>query len=128
VARLVGSVDLIATSPLARAVGTARILAEVLETQRVQTLDPLAPGGSERRIVEFLRRQKSLGRIVLVGHEPDLGRLAASLTVGTGTLPLRKAGACAILFDDDIAPGEGALAWFAPPSVLRRLGRRRTHA
>jgi phosphohistidine phosphatase len=126
--RLVPAVDLIVTSPLVRAAETARILADVSRTSEPQTLEALSPGGSDRRIMEFLKRHASRDVIVLVGHEPDLGRLVATLAVGAGNLPLKKAGACALRCDEEIGAGKARLVWFAPPSLLRRLGRRKVPA
>lgn len=125
--RLVDTVDLVVTSPLTRAADTARIVGDILEAN-VQTLDALSPGVSERRVIEFLKRHASRKTIVMVGHEPGLGRLAGTLLIGAGTLPLKKAGACALLCESEIGPGQAELVWFMPPSMLRRLGRRRIHA
>jgi phosphohistidine phosphatase len=122
--RIVPALDVLATSPLTRAVDTARIVAEVYGIRDVQTLEPLAPGGAERRILEFLKRNAASAVVAMVGHEPDLGRLAASLLVGTGALPLKKAGACGLRCDDAIAPAAAELLWWLPPAILRRLGRR----
>jgi len=122
---VVDSIDLIVTSPLIRAAETARLLAEAAGVDRLQTLDLLAPGGSERKLIEFLRRQSKQGTVALVGHEPDLGRLAAHLAIGAGTLPLKKAGACALRVDDELGPGAAELVWLLPPGTLRRLGRKK---
>jgi len=65
-------------------------------------------------------RRTDAGAVVLVGHEPDLGQLAAML-IGSIPLPLKKAGACAIAFDDRVAPGAGSLCWLATRKLLRRL-------
>jgi phosphohistidine phosphatase len=37
-------------------------------------------------------------------------------------LALKKAGACAIRFEDGPKPGEGLLRWWLTPSQLRALG------
>ena len=117
--RLERDIGLILTSPLHRAEGTARIVADVLGLTRVERLDSLAPGGSFRKLIESIPRVDR-GAVVLVGHEPDLGRLIGEL-IGSIPLPLKKAGACAIDFDDRIEPGAGTLKWFATPRLLRRM-------
>src|SRR5437762_3410272 len=62
----------------------------------------------------------------LVGHEPDLGKLAGSLVFGAPrALPLKKAGACAIDFAGPVEAGAGQLAWFMSPKQLRALSRLR---
>ena len=60
--------------------------------------------------------------LVLVGHEPDLGVLAGMMIGAGRTLPLKKAGACAIEFMGPPAAGTGQLLWYVPPRILRRLG------
>jgi phosphohistidine phosphatase len=111
------------TSPLVRADQTAQLLAEVLEIPRPVRLDALA-GGSGRQVLEALSRYGVEDTVVLVGHEPFLGRLAASLAFGaTGTLPLKKAGACCIQFDGAVQPGRGRLQWHVTPRILRRMAR-----
>jgi len=65
-------------------------------------------------------------RIALVGHEPDLGKLAGTLLFGApSAVALKKAGACAIDFEGAIRPGSGRLCWFLTPRMLRRLARRK---
>ena len=121
--RIERDVSVILTSPLRRADATAQVLAKVLGIDRVERLDALTPGGSPRKLIDSLPRIDG-GAVVLVGHEPDLGRLIAHL-IGSIPLPLKKAGACAIEFDDQVEPGAGRLRWLATPRLLRRLARRK---
>ena len=120
---------LVFTSPLQRSRQTAVILKDALSPQSVETLDLLAPGASYRRILEHLRALDSGATAVLVGHEPDLGRLAGMLLFGAPSpLPLKKAGACAIDLVAAVAPGGGRLRWFVTPKMLRRLAGRKARA
>lgn len=122
--------DLLATSPLERAAATAAILSRTFPDARVVELPSLAPGGSRDETLAWLARRKER-RVALVGHEPDLGALAAWLIAGdenaAGTplppLAMRKGGACLLRFAARPRAGSAALRWFLPPSVLRRLGR-----
>jgi phosphohistidine phosphatase len=119
--RIEPGVSGIVTSPLARALGTAAILEEVFEDATIERLDALSPGGSYRQVIEHAAAWGGDGPLVLVGHEPDLGKLAGVLLFGAPTpLPLKKAGACAIDFDDAPAAGKGRLRWFLTPRMLRR--------
>lgn len=117
------------TSPLARAIRTAEILARELDARGPRTVAALASGGSERALLTLLAAavaEDPQGTLVLVGHEPDLGRLAGSLLSDAArALPIKKAGACALSFDG--APGStpGDLDWFLPPRLLRALGARK---
>ena len=115
----------IATSPLLRSARTAKLLAETLERSKVVTLDALAPGGSYRDVLRFLAQHRPGEIVVLVGHEPDLGKLAGVLLFGApAALPLKKAGACLIQCVGEVGPGSGRLRWLLTPKMLRSRGRK----
>ena len=81
----------------------------------------LAPGNSFRAVIDRLAHLPAEEVVALVGHEPDLGKLAGVLLLGApAALPLKKAGACAISFDEKVAAGAGRLEWFLAPGMLRR--------
>lgn len=120
---------LVLSSPLTRAFGTAAITREALGLQApVQPFDALAPGGSYRAVLARLVSTGSGTCVVLVGHEPDLGKLAGMLLFGAParSLPLKKAGACVIDFTGPPEPGAGHLHAFLPPRALRRLAQTRS--
>ena len=117
----------ILTSPLKRALETARFLARAQGVEHVEMVDILSPGVSQRRVFEFLATRRGETALVLTGHEPDLGALAGAL-LGSAPLPLKKAGACAIECEGKPGPGAGELRWFVPPTLLRRLGRKKVRA
>jgi phosphohistidine phosphatase len=117
------SIDVVLTSPLLRAEQTAKILASETGCKRQETLDALAPGGSFRRTLAALEPYRDAAIVALVGHEPDLGKLAGVLVFGApSALPLKKAGACAIECADAPQAGGGSVLWLLPPRLLRRLG------
>ena len=118
---------LILTSPLVRAAQTAKLMRSAYERAvELQTFEALAPGGSYRAIVQRLAEASANDAIVLVGHEPDLGKLAGVLVFGApaSSLPLKKAGACSIVFNAEVRAGAGHLHWFLTPRVLRRFARK----
>jgi len=118
---LEGEPTLVLSSPLARALRTAELFAEEAGGS-VETLDALAPGKSWRPLLQRLAQAGPKDTLVLVGHEPDLGKLAGVLLFGApAALPLRKAGACAFEFEDAPAPGGGQLRWWLPPRALQRI-------
>ncbi len=125
-ARLAGDITQIATSPLLRATQTADVLNGVLDLPAPPVvLGALAPGQGYRRVIEWLHAQDSEASVVLVGHEPDLGKLAGVLLFGApAALPFKKAGACQVSFVGEVAAGAGRLKWFLPPKELRRLAKR----
>ena len=110
------------SSPLVRAKETADLLAaSYLPMLHVEIMDALVPG---QPLEEVMARIVEVGNspVVLVGHEPSLGHLAGLLVTGRQmTLPLKKAGACAIDLSGKVAPGQGDLNWFATPRMLRAL-------
>ena len=125
-ARLEPQIDVILTSPLLRATQSARVLERALGDASIETLDALRPGGSYREIIQALGKFADAESVALVGHEPDLGKLAGTLIFGAASaLPLKKAGACAIRFEGVIGPGKGQIAWFLAPRMLRRMAGRK---
>jgi phosphohistidine phosphatase len=127
-ARLEPEPTVILTSPLVRAEQTAKLLRQAYNGKKVEVvkLDALAPGGSYRAIVQHLASLGTNDAVFLVGHEPDLGKLAGVLLFGApaSTLPLKKAGAAVVAFDGAVRAGSGRLRWFVPPRILRRLARK----
>jgi phosphohistidine phosphatase len=116
-------VDEIFTSPLVRAKQTADLLAAGLTGKPpVRTLDALAPGHEPRSVLTRLARAVHRRRVALVGHEPDLGELAAHLIGAGRALPFKKGGVCRIDVESLSSRRPGALAWFAPPRLLRAAG------
>ncbi len=116
------ALDLVLTSPLLRARETADLLRAGLGVRRrVLVLPVLEPGAAPRAVVASVLRQGIGRRIALVGHEPDLGGLAAWLIGASRPLPFRKGSICRIDGTAaDLSDSNGTLVWFAPPRLLRR--------
>jgi phosphohistidine phosphatase len=115
--------DLIITSPLLRARQTADALAATLaHTPAVTTSDALAPAGTPSAVVQAIGRAHKR-RVALVGHEPNLGELAARLIGARHPVPFKKGAICRIDFDVLPPKGHGEIRWLLPPRVLRRLGK-----
>jgi len=120
-----GSFDLIITSPLIRALDTAKITAEVTgyENQIIIT-EHLLPGSPQRTLFKFIADYKHLEKILLVGHEPHLGFLASKLVgIDESVIDLKKGGICRIDIDD-MPPGKnGKLIWLLQPKHLRLISK-----
>lgn len=127
-ARFVDDTARLFTSPLTRCAQTAVILSEVLALKEsIDLLDALAPRGSARDVFRCLQDFHSDETVILVGHEPDLGKLAGVMVLGAPSpLPLKKAGACAVSFDGAPGPGNGTLQWLLSPRMLRSLGHKKS--
>jgi phosphohistidine phosphatase len=114
--------DQIITSPLVRTRQTADVLAEVLKSKPpIATSDALAPAGTPAAVIQEIGRHARKPHIALVGHEPNLGELAAQLIGAKAPLEFKKGGICRIDFDVLPPKGVGALRWFVTPKMLRSL-------
>src|SRR5436190_13102255 len=69
--------DLILSSPYVRASQTAKIVARELDKE-VTYNDLLIPGGNALELIREINDEKPQ-QLLLVGHEPDLSRLASVL-------------------------------------------------
>ncbi len=105
------------TSPLTRAVQTAEIAAQKACRKNVVVASGLLlPGADASELVAHLKGCKDSKRVMLVGHEPQLGSLVASLLGREeGSISLKK-GACVTLkFDPESADKPaGFLGYLAP--------------
>jgi phosphohistidine phosphatase len=113
-------VELIISSPLVRTRQTADLLAEGLKSKpSVVTSDSLAPAGTPAAVIQDLAKHARKGRIALVGHEPNLGELAARLIGARAPLEFKKGGVCRIDFEVLPPKGAGQLRWLVTPKILR---------
>ena len=116
--------DWIVSSPLVRAVETAEIVGEALGSRPpLDTCEALRPGGAPEAFIAFLAKRSNRRRVLVVGHEPDLGELAARL-IGAGrnaNMPFKKGGCCLITFSVFPPKSPGRLVWWLPPRVMRKL-------
>ena len=116
-------IDFVLASPLTRARETAQILAAGLKPKpAIAEIEALAPGSRHAAIVEAIRtHSKRHRRLALVGHEPDLGELAARLLAARGTIEFKKGAVCLIEVDGATPEGPGTLRWMLTPKALRAL-------
>ena len=116
-------VDVCLTSPFIRARETAMILSAGLKPKPpVVEIDALKPGGRAQAITEAIKTHaKRHRRLALVGHEPDLGELAARLLGARGLVAFKKGAVCLIETDGATPAGPGTLRWMLTPKALRAL-------
>jgi len=114
--------DHIITSPLVRTKQTADVFAEHLKSRpSVSTSDALAPAGSATGVLQELAKHMRKARIALVGHEPNIGELAARLIGLRAPLEFKKGAICCIDFEVFPPKGMGTLRWFTTPKMLRKI-------
>ncbi len=114
------------TSPLRRARQTAELLAELRGFDgEIRDEGSLRPGGDFNELARSINASNCEGPLALVGHEPDMGELAAWLVSGRpeSFIEMRKGAAACVATDGDVQPGAARLVWLMPPRVMRRLGR-----
>jgi phosphohistidine phosphatase len=117
--RIVGSIDLLAASPLVRAVETAAIVSVAFDDIPVVTVKALEPDAEFDDFVVWLNEQEG-AVIAVVGHEPHLGILVTWLLTGVAEprVPLKKGGACLLEFEGRLGHGAATLVWSATPRLL----------
>lgn len=106
--------DRIFSSPYLRALETARLVADAQPGKPpVELLSSLASGLLFEQLSSELSREDIRGCILLVGHEPDMGLLAASL-IGLetgGPLPFSPGTIARIDIDSWPPSHGGSLVW-----------------
>ena len=116
-------IELIISSPLTRAKQTAEIVAQALPTKPTLTLsDSLAPAGTPASVFQELAKHMRKGKIALVGHEPNIGELAARLIGSRTPIEFKKGAICRIDFEVFPPKGSGQLRWLVTPRMLRKIG------
>jgi phosphohistidine phosphatase len=118
------------SSPLIRARQTAEIALAVGLAPALELAESLVPGADPLPLVEDWLASGRNGnlaqhRLLLVGHEPDLGLLAARLIgAAPGSITLRKAGVALLAFEAGVSgkgPPHGAASLrllLSPRSLL----------
>jgi phosphohistidine phosphatase len=111
------ALDLIVTSPLARARRTAEIVAGELGLGGRLVEDArLASGFDVARLEQILAAYGPAESVMVVGHEPDFSQTVAEL-IGGGDVVMKKGGLARV---DVAAPaaGGGELVWLLTPPLL----------
>jgi len=105
------------TSPLTRAVQTAEIIAEKACRRNIITASPLLlPGADSAELISHIKQYGDAKRIMLVGHEPQLGILIARLLGLDGaTIPLKKGSCVALKLDQNSIENPACFLWYLPP-------------
>ncbi|MDD2850893.1 MAG: phosphoglycerate mutase family protein [Desulfuromonadaceae bacterium] len=109
------------TSPLTRAVQTAEIAAKkACRNNVVVSSSLLLPGADNNELIAHLKECRSSKRILLVGHEPQLGLLiAALLDRPDAEIQLEKGAIVALKMDPDTAGKSASFLWYLVPGKKR---------
>ncbi|HEU4556598.1 MAG TPA: phosphohistidine phosphatase SixA [Longimicrobium sp.] len=124
---ILADLDLVATSPLVRAVQTAEVVADVFGGMQITTVDQLSPDHAPDDMLPWLRSHDPGTTIAVIGHEPHLGFLVGWLLTGRheSFVELKKGAAVLLEFDDPPSAGGATLLWALPPGHLRKLRKAR---
>ena len=118
------SFDTIFSSPLARALQTAEIVAESFRLKRrLRVTEHLVPGTPVARQIAWLKNLRPApGAVLLVGHEPNLSQLTSRLLTGGGLLAInfKKAGLCKVTVGRG-ASTRAVLEWLLTPKQMERM-------
>lgn len=125
IAKIVNKFDVVVSSPLVRALDTARITAEVVKYKyKIIITKYLLPGSLNNILFDFLSKYKNKQSILLVGHEPHLGILASGLLgMGDSVIEFKKGGICRIDIDSMPPRSPGMLVWSLAPKQLRLIAK-----
>ena len=124
-AKLAEGADLVLSSPLVRAVQTAKIVRRAFDDDiGYAETDALLPDAEPGELVRVLSEGPPIPAAVIVGHEPHLGRWVGWCLAGQAAalVELGKGGACLVRFDEAPVAGKGQIVWLLSSALLRRVG------
>jgi phosphohistidine phosphatase len=112
------------TSPLTRAVQTAEIMAEkACRRNTVVASSLLLPGADIAELISRMKESSSAKRIMVVGHEPQLGAMVAALLCRNEAAVSLEKGSCVAIklnsHSTDAADTPAAFLWYLAPGNKR---------
>jgi phosphohistidine phosphatase len=112
--------DLIASSPLKRALQTASLVGtEMGYDAPIQATDVLAPMATVQSFLEFLDTLSQQENVLLVGHNPNLQQFLGTLIASQNRANIRlRKGAIARV---DAQRRPGTLQWIIDPRMIRNI-------
>lgn len=124
IVQMIPSLDIIMTSPLVRAHQTAKLVSDSYQLTKPPKLlisNNLAPGNKILSLREELNQYPNSSKIMLVGHQPDLGNLLGHLVAGDQSIqiPLKKGGLAYVEISSKESLGQ--LEWLLTAKQLRSL-------
>jgi phosphohistidine phosphatase len=112
------------SSPLARAMQTAEIVAQTLSVpvSQLRSIDALRPESAPAALIDELARLEA-EELLCVGHGPQLDDVVAALLGCSSRITALKKAAVVGLQCESLSPPRGVLLWLYPQRGLRRMGR-----
>lgn len=115
--------DVIATSPLRRALQTAEAVArEYKKLNKLEQWDELKYSADTESLYRRLARQKKGSSVLIVGHEPHLSGMIAEIIAGTSSvnIVLKKAGLARVGILGLKPKISGELRWLLTPKLMKK--------
>jgi phosphohistidine phosphatase len=125
IASLIEVPKLLISSPYVRAMQTAEIFADALDSakSKIEKTDHLLPGAEPSAFFRELSRKKTVDGVMCFGHAPQLDELiSAALGAKKNLTELKKAGVACIELAH-VQPPDGKLVWLITPRVVRKLSK-----
>jgi phosphohistidine phosphatase len=112
--------DLIASSPLKRALQTASLVGtETGHDAKILVADVLSPSGTVTGFRQFLGQLPQVENALIVGHNPNLSQFLGSLITASGRVNVRLRKAALARVDYTYRPGQ--LLWLVDTRILRQV-------
>ena len=120
---ITGGFDEIISSPMVRALHTAKILAEHTSYKKeIIITEHLMPGSPQRSLFKLLNQFKHSEKVCITGHEPHLGFIASKLIgIDNSVVELKKGAMCRIDINKFPPDNTGKLIWLMQPKQLMLL-------
>ena len=118
--------DVVASSPLKRALETAEIVARKFKKlNQLEEWDELKPAGDTSKLFRKLSRLKVTSRILVVGHEPYLSSMIGEIVAGKTSLNLvlKKGGLAKVRINTFKPRISGELRWLLTPKMMTKIVR-----
>ena len=116
---IINKLDRICTSPYARALETAEIIAEVFEYEKEIIKDKSLGAGCFTKDLITLVNSLDAENIMVVGHQPDLSEHVSNLISSSGALvDFKKAAIAKISFNGKVNLSKGYLEYLIPADVI----------
>ena len=116
--------DKIATSPLARALETAEIVARIQKKSgKVELWDELRPEGNRLDFFRRLSKIRQDAEVLLVGHEPYLSNVIGEIISGNlaSRIVIKKGGFARVQITSFSPKPSGELRWLLTPRQLKKM-------
>lgn len=116
--------DKIASSPLARALETAEVVARIYKKpSKPEVWDELRPEANRLDLYRRLSKLKQDADVLLVGHDPFLTTVIGEVISGSLStkIVLKKGGLARVQFNSFTPKAAGELRWLLTPKQIKKM-------